>query len=180
MKTKDMALGGVLVAITSVILYSTAILPVSTISILTLASAIIPVCIIRSDIRTAVIVYIASSLIAFFLIPIKIGLLYFLFFGVYGIVKYFIERLRKEKLELILKLIFFNISFAIGFVIIQNILGINIVVGLELIISKFFTTSSNIIAIMVLWIIAQPVFLIYDYAMTMIITFYMEKIHKNI
>lgn len=180
MKTKDMALGGVLVAITSVILYSTAILPVSTISILTLASAIIPVCIIRSDIRTAVIVYIASSLIAFFLIPIKIGLLYFLFFGVYGIVKYFIERLRKEKLELILKLIFFNISFAIGFIIIQNILGINIVVGLELIISKFFTTSSNIIAIMVLWIIAQPVFLIYDYAMTMIITFYMEKIHKNI
>lgn len=179
-KAKDIALGGILVALTSIVLYSTSILPISTIAILTVASAIIPVCIIRSDIKTSIFVYIASSLIAFFLVPINISLLYFIFFGVYGIVKYFIERMRKEKLEIVLKLIFFNIAFIIGFIIMQNILGINIISGLEALVSKVFDTSSRIIASIILWILAQPIFLIYDYAMTMIITFYMERIHKKI
>ena len=40
-----------------------------------------------------------------------------------------------------------------------------------------FNISSKNIATILLWLIAQPVFLIYDYAMTLIITFYMEKIH---
>lgn len=180
MKAKNIALGGVLVALTSIVLYSTAIIPISTISILTIASAIIPVCIIRSDIKTSIFVYIASSLIAFFLVPINISLLYFIFFGIYGIVKYFIERLRKESLEILLKLVFFNIAFIVGFIIMKNILGINIVVGLEVLISNFFDTSTTLIASIVLWIVSQPVFLIYDYAMTSIIIFYMERIHKKI
>ena len=178
MKAKDISLGGILVALISIILYSASILPISTLTILTIASAIIPVCIIRSNVKTSIFVYISSSLIAFFLVPINIGLLYFIFFGVYGIIKYFIERMRKENIEIILKLLFFNIAFLIGFIIMQNILGINIVAGLETLVSKFVDTSTSLIASIVLWIVAQPIFLIYDYAMTMIITFYLERIHK--
>ena len=54
MKAKDIALGGILVALTTVVLYSTSILPISTLAILTIASALIPVCIIRSNIKTKV------------------------------------------------------------------------------------------------------------------------------
>lgn len=178
MKSKDIALGGILVALTSIILYAASILPISTLTILTIASAIIPVCIIRSNIRTAIFVYIASSLIAFFIVPINIGLLYFIFFGIYGIVKYFIERIRRENIEMILKLVFFNIAFIIGFSIMQNILGINIIAGLETLVLRFFNSSSRLISAIILWIIVQPIFLIYDYAMTMIITFYIDRIHK--
>lgn len=180
MKAKDIALGGILVALTTIVLYATSILPISTLAILTIASALIPVCIIRSNIQTSIFVYISSSLIAFFLVPINISFLYFVFFGIYGIIKYFIERIRKEKLEIVLKLIFFNIAFIIGFIIMQNVLGINIIAGLEVLMSRFFDTSGRTIASIILWIVAQPIFLIYDYAMTMIITFYMERIHKNI
>ena len=180
MKAKDIALGGILVALTTIVLYATSILPISTLAILTIASALIPVCIIRSNIQTSIFVYISSSLIAFFLVPINISFLYFVFFGVYGIIKYFIERIRKEKLEIVLKLVFFNIAFIIGFIIMQNVLGINIIAGLEVLMSRFFDTSARTIATIILWIVAQPIFLIYDYAMTMIITFYMERIHKNI
>lgn len=179
MKDKDIALGGILVALTTIILYASIILPISTLAILTIASSLVPVCIIRSNIKTSIFVYVASSLIAFFLVPINISFLYFIFFGVYGIVKYFIERVRKEKLEIILKLVFFNIAFIIGFIIMQNILGINIIAGLEALVAKLFDASARSIATLLLWIIAQPIFLIYDYAMTMIITFYMERIHKN-
>ena len=180
MKARDIALGGILVALTTIVLYATSILPISTLAILTIASALIPVCIIRSNIQTSIFVYISSSLIAFFLVPINISFLYFIFFGVYGIVKFFIERIRKEKLEILFKIVFFNIEFIIGFIIMQNVLGINIIAGLEVLMSRFFDTSGRTIASIILWIVAQPIFLIYDYAMTMIITFYMERIHKNI
>ena len=180
MKVRDIALGGILVALTTIVLYATSILPISTLAILTIASALIPVCIIRSNIQTSIFVYISSSLIAFFLVPINISFLYFIFFGVYGIVKFFIERIRKEKLEILFKIVFFNIAFIIGFIIMQNVLGINIIAGLEVLMSRFFDTSGRTIASIILWIVAQPIFLIYDYAMTMIITFYMERIHKNI
>ena len=169
MKARNIALGGVLVALTTIVLYLAAFLPISTLAILTIASSIIPICIIRSDVQTAIFVYIASSLIAFFLVPINISSLYFIFFGVLG----------KEKLEILFKLLFFNVVFIVGFLIMQNILGINVITGLEAMIFKFFDSSSKTIAIIILWIIAQPVFLIYDYAMTMIITFYMERIHKK-
>lgn len=65
MKAKDISLGGILVSLTSIILYSASILPISTLTILTIASAIIPVCIIRSNVKTSIFVYISSSLIAF-------------------------------------------------------------------------------------------------------------------
>ena len=174
MKARDIA------ALTTIVLYATSILPISTLAILTIASALIPVCIIRSNIQTSIFVYISSSLIAFFLVPINISFLYFIFFGIYGIVKFFIERIRKEKLEILFKIVFFNIAFIIGFIIMQNVLGINIIAGLEVLMSRFFDTSGRTIASIILWIVAQPIFLIYDYAMTMIITFYMERIHKNI
>ena len=180
MKARDIALGGILVALTTIVLYATSILPISTLAILTIASALIPVCIIRSNIQTSIFVYISSSLIAFFLVPINISFLYFIFFGIYGIVKFFIERIRKEKLEILFKIVFFNIAFIIGFIIMQNVLGIIIIAGLEVLMSRFFDTSGRTIASIILWIVAQPIFLIYDYAMTMIITFYMERIHKNI
>ena len=156
MKSRDIAIGGILVALTIIVLYATSILPISTLAILTIASAIIPICIIRSNVQTSIFVYISSSLIAFFLVPINISLLYFIFFGVYGIVKYFIERIRKENLEIILKLVFFNIVFVIGFIIMQNILGVNIIAGLEELISKLFNNSARIYSLI------------------------MERIHKNI
>ena len=180
MNSKDLALGGILIALTSVILYSTSIVPVSTISILTVASALIPVCIIRSNVKNATFVYIASSILAFFLVPINISTMYILFFGIFGIVKYYIERMDKIILEYILKIVFFNIVFLIGFILIQSILGINIIEGFQQIVFRFLKTTSETTVLIILWVVIQPIFLIYDYAMTMIIDFYMKRIHKNV
>ena len=40
MKARDIALGGILVALTTIVLYATSILPISTLAILTIASSI--------------------------------------------------------------------------------------------------------------------------------------------
>lgn len=164
MKSKHIAESGILVAATLVILYTTSILPISTLSVLTLASCLIPISIIRTSIRNSVLVYISSSLLSFFILPIKMSIYYTLFFGIYGLIKYFIENLNKLTLEIILKVISFNILLGLIYFISINFLG-------------NFTLK---FPIYILWVIAQIAFLIYDYALTLIISVYLQKLHKQI
>ena len=164
MKSKYIAESGLLVALTIVILFSTSILPISTLSILTVASCLIPISIIRTSIKNALLVYIASSILGFFLIPTNIAIYYTLFFGIYGIIKYFIEKFRNIFIELIIKLIAFNLLLGIAYFITKSFLGI---------ISPEFS-------LWILWIIAQGAFLVYDYALTLAISFFLNRFHKHI
>lgn len=164
MKAKHIAESGILVSATLIILYATSILPISTLSVLTLASCLIPISIIRTSIKNTILVYISSSLLSFFILPINISLYYTLFFGVYGIIKYFVEKLNKLILEIILKLISFNLLLSVIYFISISFLG---------------NLSTNF-PVYLLWIIAQIAFLIYDYALTVIISFYLQKLHNRI
>jgi hypothetical protein len=164
MKSKYIAESGILVALILVILYATNILPISTLSILTVSSCIIPISIIRNSLRSTILVYIASSIISFFLVPINIALYFTLFFGIYGIIKYFIEKLRNIFLELLLKLIALNILLIIIYFVMINFLG-NFVISFSL---------------YLVWIISQIAFLVYDYSLTLIISFYLNRIHKHL
>lgn len=164
MKSKHIAESGILVAATIVILYTASILPISTLSVLTLASCLIPISIIRTSVKNAILVYLSSSLLSFFILPIKMSIYYILFFGIYGVMKYFIERLNKLTLEIILKIMCFNTLLGFIYFIVTNFLG----------------NFSIKFPIYLLWLIAQIVFLIYDYALTMIISIYLQKLHKQI
>ncbi len=162
MKAKHIAENGIITALILAILYSASIIPISTLSILTVASCLIPISIIRTSIKNTILVYIASSILSFFLVTINIAMYYILFFGIYGIIKYFIEKVKNVPIELILKLLIFNILLVVIYFI-----GINLLINLDV---KF--------PLYIIWIIAQVVFLIYDYALTLIISFYLNRIHK--
>ncbi|MGL4772388.1 MAG: hypothetical protein ACRC2K_02380 [Clostridium sp.] len=162
MKGKPIATGGILVGLTVVTLYLTNLIPINTLALLTVASCFVPIAIIKCDFKTAILVYVASSLISFFLLPFNIAISYVGFFGIYGIVKFFIEKTRKLPLELLFKFIFFNIM---GFVLFSFMQGILV-----------FDSSSSILFIIAL----EGAFFIYDYALTLIITFYINKINPRI
>lgn len=164
MNSKRMTTNAFFIALTIVILYLNIILPISTISILTLASFIIPLTLIRNSIKDAILVYISSSIISFFLIPLNISLMYICFFGIYGIIKYFIEKLNKLYLEILLKLLFFNFMLILGFLLLKSFFPVNIIK----------------ISIWLFIIISQIVFLFFDYALTLLISFYLQKLHKKI
>lgn len=180
MKSNNITLGGILIALTLVVLYSASILPISTISVLTIASAIVPVCIIRSNIKTAVLVYVASSIISLFFVPLNIWLLYTLIFGGYGIIKFMIEKLRRQNLEIILKFLYFSTIFILAIVLSKAILGIDVFMAAEKIISKYISVNGRILSGFLYWVIGTVVFYLYDYAMTLIISFYMERIHNKV
>ena len=164
MKSKYIAENGLLVALTVVLLYATSIIPISKFSILTVASCLIPISIIRTSIKNTLLVYIASSILSFFLVPTNIAIYYTLFFGVYGIIKYFIEKLRNIFIELIIKIISFNLLLGVTYLITKSFLGI---------ISPEFS-------LWILWIVSQGAFLLYDYALTLAISFFLSRFHKHI
>lgn len=164
MNSKRITTNAFFIALTIVILYLNIILPISTISILTLASFIIPITLIRNSIKDAILVYISSSIISFFLIPLNISLMYICFFGIYGIIKFFIEKLNTLYLEILLKLLFFNFILILGFLLLKSIFPINIIK----------------ISIWLFIILSEIVFLFFDYALTLLISFYIQKLHKKI
>ena len=164
MKAKEITLSAVLTALTIIVLYLNLLLPISTLSILTLASLLIPIALIRGSMKSAIFVYIASSIIGFFILPINIIILYILFFGIYGIVKFYIEKINKLPLEIFIKILFFNLMLFLSFFIFKAFIAIEI----------------TKLPIWMFLIIAQFAFLVFDYALTLLISFYLQRIHTKL
>lgn len=179
MKVNAITLGGILVAISIVLLYLTSLIPTNTLTLLTLLSFIPPIALMEKGVKTAVLVYICSSIGSLLFVPFNITLLYILFFGIYGIIKGFIERLNKSFLEIVLKLLFFNAIFLILLLSIRNILGIDLQNNLAKLLSYFTSKSlSSTSGFLILCLIMQPVFLIYDYALTLLVGYYDDYIKR--
>ena len=164
MKAKEITLSGILTGLTIVILYLNLLLPISTISILTLASLLVPIALIRGSMKSAILVYVSSSIIGLFILPLNIMILYILFFGIYGIVKFYIEKINKLPLEIFIKIIFFNIILFLSFFVFKTFIPIEI----------------TKLPIVIFLIIAEIVFLVYDYALTLLISFYLQRIHPKL
>ncbi|SHI04591.1 hypothetical protein SAMN02745196_02514 [Clostridium collagenovorans DSM 3089] len=152
-----MAYGAILTALSIVSLYLSTIIPVNTIFFLGIASCLIPLGVMLTNISTGIIIYLAVTCIAFFLIPDKsIVMFYGFFFGLYGVVKYFVEKINKPVIELILKFLFFNLSFGIMYFIYTTL---------------FTKLVSSVLPIYLLIILAQVGFLAFDYIMTLFVAY---------
>ncbi|KEI14697.1 membrane protein [Clostridium novyi B str. ATCC 27606] len=113
-KVSNITKGGILTALSFICIYLSSILPINKFSLMAITSFIIILSIISIGIKTSILIYIAVSLLSFFMVSSKGTVFtYIFFFGLYGFIKYYIEHFRNVSLELLLKLIFFNISMFI-------------------------------------------------------------------
>ena len=158
---KKITMGGIITTISLVVLYLSSLFPTNRISLLALSSMFVFVLVIEFNIRTAVISYMATSLLGLILLPDKLmTIAYIIYFGYYGIIKSLIERINNIALEWIVKISSFNIAIFI----------------LYLIIGKFF--PQNLQVNTSLWLIIvflQTVFIAYDILYSFIIMFYNKK-----
>ena len=154
-KALNIAKGGLLTALTIIFLYISSIVPTSRVFFMALAALMIPISIISTNIKNSVVVYAAASLLSLILNLRGTAFMYIVFFGLYGFVKYYVERLRKIALEFILKLSFFDFC-----------------VYLIYLIYKIFTFDLPKVNIPIYYAIAvlQVGFIIYDYSMTILIS----------
>jgi len=164
MNTRKTALSGVLLAIVIITLFLATTSPVNEMSLYALSSFFVSVVIVELGIRAGWVFYLASCLLSLIL-PNKMALVpYILFFGIYGIIKYYIEKLNRLVLEYVFKLLYFNVFvFAVAFFA-RGLIPVNL--------EKYPW-----------WILlaaVEVVFVVYDYAYTLFVQYYMSRIRSKL
>ena len=160
-KASNMAKGGIFTALTILFLYISSIVPINRFYLLGLASCIIPLSIIWTNVRNSVLVYVSSSLLSLLFGFRGSALAYIIFFGLYGFIKYYVEKLRKAPLEFVFKFIFFNSCLYLLYYLYR--------------LFSFGLPKMNIPIYYVVMVL-QLVFIIYDYALTMFISYANRKL----
>lgn len=158
------AIGGLLTTLSVLCIYLSSYLPTNKIFLQALATCLIMVGIVLTGVKNSTAIYLASAILSLLLCGIRFSTVaYIVFFGLYGFVKQYVERLDKTLLEYIAKLLYFNLCI---FVLI--------------ILYRFFMPAIfNIkIPLYVFAVALQIIFLIYDYALSAFISYFKKKFPK--
>lgn len=165
-KSQNVASAGILTAVGILLLYFASLSPAAQLGLCASAGVVPSLAVNRNGIKTGILIYIATALLAVFVVPNKpIAFLYAGFFGLYAVVKYFIEQIKKMPVEWILKLIFFNFAAVVIFLF-----------GNELL--KLFPAKIISSALFFL-IVGNVVFIAYDVAFSKLISFFCVRFSKK-
>lgn len=114
-KTFKIALGGICLAFTVVFMFGASIVPGVELTLYALSSLFIAVMIIETGIKGGIGLYVAATLLGLLIVPNKVGILpYVCLFGIYGILKYYIEKIKHPVGQVMLKILFFAAILSIG------------------------------------------------------------------
>lgn len=164
-KVHNLTRGSFFTALSVLIIYLSTIMPVGRLYLLAAACCIIPISILTTGIKNSVLVYAASAILSALLIGLKINVFsYIILFGIYGFVKLYVEKLRKLYIEIFLKLLFYNASIFIIFLIYNTL---------------FINTSNLKLPIYIIILISEPIFLFSDYVITLFISYMNRRFIKN-
>ena len=154
------AKGGMLVALTLLTLYLARFIPTNKLTFMVISSVFVPMGILSLNITQGTIIYVASSILSFLLGLNTISILYIFLFGPYGIIKFLVERSRKTYIEIILKLIYFNVTTALLYIIGKELILMNLPMELPFI---------------PLVLLLQLLFILYDYSLTLLIEYIQKR-----
>lgn len=165
-KSRKVALGGIVTLLSTVSLYISSVLPTNRIFFFALSTFFLAIIIIEDSVKSAIVVFLSSSILSFIIIPNKMTVIpYMVFFGYYAIFKSIIERINKIFIELLIKLLLFNLSTYIVYSVISKAILGEIIIKLP---------------VWVLFLLMQLAFIIYDYSFSLGIYFYRNKIRSKI
>ncbi len=148
---------------------SVAIIPFLTYALPAVASVLITFVVIEIGKKWAFGVYCAVSILGFLLVGDKeVAMMYIAFFGYYPILKSVAESKLPKVAEWVLKLVLFNASIAAAYVIMINLMGVTV----------DEINEYGMVAVPILLGAGSVAFVLYDIALTKIITLYMIKWRK--
>ncbi len=164
-KTRRTALCALLCALCVVILFVGSVIEVLDISVAAIGSMIITLVVLEISAGAAFMVYLGATILSLLLLPNKFGAVVFaLFCGFYPILKRYFEANYKGVFCWIFKFITLNISLAVILYASLYIIGIN-------------TSEIPLIPLMI--ILCNIAFLLYDIALTRLITYYVYKLRHR-
>lgn len=165
------ALGGVISALSIVLMFSTGLISTLTYAIPAMAGMLLIVISIEISPKFATVVYVAVSMLSLLVVADKeAAVMYAAFFGYYPIIKGFIEKKLNGVAEWIVKYVIFNIA----------------VISAYFVVSKIFMISYEDLgslgkyAMPIFLLICNIVFALYDIALTRILSAYIYNWRKYI
>lgn len=162
LKSNNVAYLGVLLGLNQLFIILSSVIETNTIILMAAAALIVGVVVVEFGGKAGIIFYIASCISGFFLTFNKIEIItYICFFGIYSIIKHYIEtKIFNKYISYAVKIASFNIS----------------------IILMYFTAKLFINLPIRWWMIiaAQVLFIIYDYAYTIFINQYINFIKPKL
>ena len=164
-RVKRITLSGILLAFTVICVFLAAVLPTSKLSLYALSSLFMSVIIIEFGTKAGWAFYLASAILSALLVPRLEVIPFVVFFGIYGLIKLYIERLNSRITEYILKFAYFNICLILGLFFLKEIIlnGVNL------------SAPVYIVAA-----VLEVVFVIYDYIYTLFIRFYGTQLKQRL
>ncbi|MEG0895649.1 MAG: hypothetical protein RSE93_08020 [Oscillospiraceae bacterium] len=169
-KTKQIAFGGIICGLSLVIMLLTGIFPFAEYSCPALAGIVLISLVIEYGKKTAFIAYCAIAILSAIIVPNKEAAILFVFFlGYYPIIKSVFEKCKSRILEWILKLLTFNTSVILSYIIMLNVLSMT-----------NLTDDFKGIAIPILLILGNIVFIVYDFALNGLANMYYYKIKPKL
>lgn len=169
-KSAKTAIGAMLTALSVVILIPSA-LDVFVYALPAMAGMLTMFAVVELDKKWSMGIYAATALIGILLVPNKEAVMYYVaFFGYYPVIKAIFERKLPRAVEYILKFLVFNVSILLAGVILVNIFGMpyDDLLGIDGT-SAFFAKY----ALVIMLVLGNVVFILYDIALTRIVTAYL-------
>ncbi|MFO7635999.1 MAG: hypothetical protein R6W96_01660 [Clostridia bacterium] len=164
--SKKLAYSGILLALLIILLLIRTMLPVNRLSLYVFSSFILGIVLIETNLRYALLFYVSSVLLTLFLPVDKLSLfLFYTFFGVYGIVKHLLEKIRSKFLVLLAKILYFLLIFLANYLFAYAFI-------------PFVSTLDFPLFFIIL--LATTAFIGYDFIYSLIAVFYMNRISKII
>ena len=162
LKSKEMAYLGVLLGLNQLFIILSSVIETNTIILMAAAALVVGVVIVEFRGKAGILFYIASCMLGFLLTFNKIEIItYICFFGLYSIIKHYIEiNILNQYISYGVKIGFFNISLLAMYLIVRLFIALTL-------------TWWMILA-------AQVLFIIYDYAFTIFINVYMNSIRPKL
>ena len=162
--TKRITVCAALAALGVILLYAGALIEVADISMAVVASLLCVVAVIEYGAVSAWSVFGVTSVLSLLLLPSKLpAVMYALFFGFYPILKEKIERMRSRVISWTVKVIIFNVCLVLIFLV-----------------SRFVMSTAELEISPVIYavgaVLCEAVFILYDVAMTRLITFYFLRL----
>ena len=170
---RKLSFASVMTALTVVCLYGSVMIPTGKITLLALTSLCILATVIQTGTKYAWLQFFAASIIGFLLVPFKAQILLFtLFIGYYPIAKKYIEQIRSLWIEWIVKILFFLAILILAYFLLTTFLlsFINFGPILDLALSH----------LALVFLIALLVFIMYDYFLSLLASYYIENIKKRL
>ncbi len=164
------ALGGILGALSLVCMLLT-LFPFGTYALPAIAGAVLIPVVIEAGVGTAWMVYGAVALLSLIITPdMEAKVLFVTFFGYYPVLKSQLERMKKYWIEWLIKLGVFNVTMVASYLLMLFVFGLET--------DTFEIAGFNLPLVFLL--VGNVIFVIYDLALTNVISGYFRSIHPRI